>query len=521
MASTGLSPAKAVLLAVHLATEAHISALRTLISQQRRTFRTEIVLRVLLTYLPESIPSADYVSILQNLVDGNVVSQDTNSPIDASSLGEITAEQAAKKVRTLQLLPLLWSNAPTDTPDDPIVLFLIHRSLRIDENAGLITEVPELLGPFLHNSSYLRTWMISRVLPLLRLSYEYYPNIATLTSISSFDSLDSEAAVALLLSGASKPETGQPETVGRDLRGLVGPWMYGHSRLARKKLQNSTSFDAQRITSLDEAPITNEKCACWEDVFQWITEQAVTSWETAVQAIEQWDGPGEIDLGEYGDGTEWLDEDEQQYLERRYARSALAAAYLVPEASIEALMGVHRIVSRIIALLDLDRIPTLEVSGALLIPVGGLADTYSRKDVAFLRNGLLEEQNTLTRPAEASLKFLHTMLISAYLMTKEGTRMTVRRATELALRQDKEDQMSEFKNLMLFDDGRFGNRGEDKFWVRFRNEVLWLQSWGSEELVEGSDIGSGRGIFGTLSREVLELALLKGLISNNRLCIFL
>lgn len=80
------------------------------------------------------------------------------------------------------------------------------------------------------------------------------------------------------------------------------------------------------------------------------------------------------------------DEDDQQYLERRYARSALAAAYLVPEASIDALIGVQKILSRIIVLLDLDRIPTLEASGALLIPVEGLDNLYSRKDAAFLRN---------------------------------------------------------------------------------------------------------------------------------------
>jgi hypothetical protein len=222
-------------------------------------------------------------------------------------------------------------------------------------------------------------------------------------------------------------------------------------------------------------------------------------------------------LSQFTDKKPTADEDDQQYLERRYARSALAAAYLVPEASIEALIGVHKILSRIIVLLDLDRIPTLEASGVLLIPVEGLDNLYSRKDAAFLRNGLLDEQNTLTKPHEASLRFLHAVLISAYLMTKEGTPMTVRRAAELALRQDEVDQTSEFNHLMLFDDGR-GNRGDDKFWIRRRNEVLWLRSWGSEELVEDVDVRSGRGIFGKLSRQVIEIAVLKGLLASNRWC---
>lgn len=96
--------------------------------------------------------------------------------------------------------------------------------------------------------------------------------------------------------------------VGRDLRGLIGPWMYGDSRLKWRKLRKtSSSFDAV-ITPLDEVPVANERCARWEDVFHWITEQAQApaSWSTAVQAIDQWDGPGDVDLGGFEDGTEWL-----------------------------------------------------------------------------------------------------------------------------------------------------------------------------------------------------------------------
>lgn len=178
MAAPVLSPAKAILLAAHLACETNISALRNLIAQQRKALRTDIVLRILLTYLPETIASSDYVSIPQDLASGHVP-VDSNSAIDSSSLDEVTEKQAARKVKKLHLLPLAWPNAPADVPDDPLVLFLIHRSLRIDEHAGLMTEIPELLGPFLHKSSYLRTWLISNILPLLRLSYEYHPKITT------------------------------------------------------------------------------------------------------------------------------------------------------------------------------------------------------------------------------------------------------------------------------------------------------------------------------------------------------
>jgi hypothetical protein len=178
MAAPVLSPAKAILLALHLASQTNISALRNLIAQQQEALRTDIVLRILLTYLPETLASSDYVPILQDLASGDVP-EDLDAAIDSSSLDEVTEKQAVRKVKKLHLLPLAWSNAPADVPDDPLVLFLIHRSLRIDEHAGLIAEIPELLGPFLHKSSHLRTWFISNLLPLLRLSYEYHPKITT------------------------------------------------------------------------------------------------------------------------------------------------------------------------------------------------------------------------------------------------------------------------------------------------------------------------------------------------------
>jgi hypothetical protein len=306
------------------------------------------------------------------------------------------------------------------------------------------------------------------------------------------------------------------DIVGRDLRGLIGPWMYGDTRQKRRKLRKNSSFSAQTIAPLDEVPIVNEKCASWEEVFQWITVQATTSWRTAVQAIEQWDGPGDVDLGGYEGGTGWLGEEDQQHLERRFARSALAAAYLVPDGSLEALKGVHQVLSRIIVLMDLDRIPTLEASGALLIPVEGLDNTLSGKDAAFLRNGLLDEQNKLTKPTESSLNFLHAVLISAYLITKDRSSMNVRKAAELALRQDKDDQTSEFTNLIGFLSSNHVQKGVDKFWIRSRNEILWLRSWGDEELGEGAEFGHGRGVFGKVPRQEVEIAILKGLLLNNR-----
>ena len=94
---------------------------------------------------------------------------------------------------------------------------------------------------------------------------------------------------------------------------------------------------------------------------------------------------------------------------------------------------------------------------------------------------------------------------------------------ELALLQDLNDQKYEFTKLMI----RVGNgpKGDDKYWVRMRNELLWLRSWGAEELSEGAngegaDTEKGRGIFGQLAKEYVETEILKALLANTRTSLF-
>jgi hypothetical protein len=516
MAGQAISPAKAVLLAVELVTRGDFATLRTLFAHHRKTLRTDVILRIILTYLPESTDPSDYVPFLQDLTSGNIV-KDPNNPVNHSAVDECSEEDAVKKVNKLKLLLLKWKAAPEDVPEDPLVLFLMHRAIYIDDNTGLIVELPELLTPFLHYSTYLRTWYISTILPLLRLNYDYYPNNGIVLTIPKFERLDEQAGVAFLLSKTGKEEMEvNNQTVGRDLRGLIGPWMYGDTRWRRRKFRKTSSFGGQTIAPLDEAPAVNPKYAGWEEVFKWVTEQAATSWETAVETVAQWDGPGDVDLGGFEDGTMWLDEEDQQHLEKRYVRSAIAAAYLVSEESPEALTGVHRILSRIITLLDLDRIPSLQAAAALLSPVSSLekSNLLSPENAGFLRKDLLKEGNILTSPKEESVIFLHALVISAFLCVRAGSCSTVRRAGELALLQDERAQKREFEKLMIYVNN--GPKGDDKYWMRMRNEILWLRSWGAEELSEGGDMTYGKGIFGMVPKEGLEAEFLKSLLSNTR-----
>lgn len=517
MAEAEISPAKVVLLAVQFASKSDISSLRSLLSLHRKTLRHELLLRILLSHLPESVSPSEYVPLLQDVISGDAW-HPSEATVDASSLDDLSESDAKKKVRKLHLLPLAWPNSAPDVPADPLIQFLVHRSIRIDQVTGLIDQLPELLQPFLHISSYLRTWFISTILPLKRFTCDFYSEKNAGITIPKFETLDTRAGVALLLSGNVEDQQDnevQQINIGRDLKSLVGPWMYGDTRAKRRKLQTESPVDLQFVDSLNESPVYNSKYADWEEVFKWLATQAESSGEMAVEAVEQWDGPGDVDLGQYDDGTEWLDEDAQMHLERRYARVALAIAYTIPIKSQEDLEGIQRILVRIITLRDGDRIPTLQAAGALLSPVSGLSELLNTKTNTYLRNNLLSESNIATTPNDKSIRFLHALLVSAFIFAKSGCYLSLKDIGEMVLLQDKVDQKTRFNMLMMaLNTGTI--KADDKFWIKKRNEINWLRTWGAEELGEGASDDCGKGVLGQLPKDFVETQFLTCLLKNQR-----
>jgi len=503
--TASLSPPRVLLLAVHFATKSDIQSLEALVTHHPSVLQPELLLRILLTCLPETLRSSEYVELIQDIESGALYSEpDLSAQYDSSSVDDVTDTEATKKIRRLRLLPLSWDNAPKDALEDPLSLFLIHRANRVDQEAGLLTQLPDLMVPFLQHAPCVRTWMTSVLLPLLRRNHEYYPQEPITLSLESFERLDNKTAVALLLSQTGLREEELPH-VGRDLRGLIGPWLYNDARWDRS-VDKSTPEGSEFASHV--------ACPAWEHVLEWLITQASLSWKVAVKAIDQWDGPSDVDLGDYA--SEWLDDDEQGILERRYARAALAAAYLIPEASVEALLGVNSIIAKIMSLLDQDACPTLQVASSLLSPYTEPEGErlVSERSASLMRNNLLDESNYLTKPSPTSTQLLHVLTLSAYILTKAGAPCSVRRAGELAFLQDEREQKIEALRFIR----SFGTKGpanDDKYWIRARNELLWLRDWGAEEALGSGDVRI-HGVFGQLKKEFLEVECLKTFLTNTR-----
>jgi protein transport protein SEC39 len=496
-----LPPAKVVLLAVQFAEDADIDSLAALAAQRGSVLGKELLLRILLTCLPESVPPADYVSFLREIDSAEYTSPE-NHKLDLHAVSGLGDAEATTRVRKLRLLPLAPPNTTVNSTHDPLTLFLVHRAYKIDEDEGLLEHLPALINPFFDRSPQLRIWMVSVVLPWIRRSSEYYSQQRTIQNLNGFEQLPDRVAVDFLLS-----ETGAREEdlrlVGRDLRGLVGPW-----------LQSDTRWRRNREPS-PEAQLEGEQVAPnpgWDEVLQWLVRQASTSWRVAVAAVEQWHGPSDVDLGSYGPAPS--NEEGHQYMVESYARAALGLANLIPDASTEALTGAYAVVSKVRVLLGAKASPPLHAAASHLSPISGLENvmrTATSRNLTWLRSTPLDSENGLTSPSRITTDLLSGLALSAFLMTRAGAPCSMRRAGELLLLRDEREQKIEAIK-MIHAISSHGPKSDDHFWERVRNEILWLRDWGVGEGKESAIYG----LFSHVKREILEIEILKALLSNSR-----
>ncbi|XP_044721945.1 secretory pathway protein sec39 domain-containing protein [Hirsutella rhossiliensis] len=331
MGST-LTPAKVLLLAVHLAAHADVRGLDQLAAQYPAVLHNHVLLRILLTHLPETVKPDVYVDFLQGSAAGELVSRpELELELDTSPVSALSNQLASKKANKLHLAQLQCSDAPTQDKDDSLSLFLFQRAHRMDAETGMLAYLPDLLVPFINHSPALRTWIVSAVLPFVRRNVEYYAETSPAYSLAQFQNLDGPDAVLYLLARSGSTQNAQSD-LGRDLRGLIGPWLYQDTRWAEAGGESGVTADSQ-------AP-TPGSCPGWEQALEWLTSQAITSWKFMADAVEQWDGPADVHFG-HGANLK-LPEPRQRYLEQSYARAVLASLYMVQEATTDSLSASYR-----------------------------------------------------------------------------------------------------------------------------------------------------------------------------------
>ena len=513
-----LTPALTILEAVRLAADAEIADLRRLVAHNLNILGIELVLRILLTYLPESIEPPLYTGFLQDLISGGL------SPLDedptSSATSDLSDIQARHRVRKLHLLPLSVQPSSDGGINDIFTVFLLDRARRIDLETGSLPLLQQLIEPFLGHSDHLRTWAVSRLLPLLRLDYEYHPHDAPTYSLNAFEALHGTAAVNALLSEAVRQQDDQHDMdIGRDLRGLVGPWMYGHIR-KRRKLDNHGGsmavYSARPVVQVSDVEESSTATG-WTYVNEWLLDLSLRNFAQAVKAIEQWEGPGDVDYGGWDDGVRNVNATEDIDDVLSYAQAGIAVIYSSSHTSSEILEGSHEILGRIAGLVknDIDQhLQDIQTEYSLrLLPCAYL---QSLSAAHLLHNDLLRDANPITKPTNESFCLVSLSLKSARTFQTLGFQHSTKNNLMSALFSGVAEQRDLLRRTLHTVRDGHDNSTDDGAWSRFRERLLWLQNWGMDVAnYEGSEV-QHLGVFGRLAEVELETEFLRALLHEGR-----
>lgn len=494
-----LSGPHCVLLAVHYATRANIPALHALTALRDGDLPLELSLSILLHYLPEEHDPAAYHDLLHALNTGSrCAGESPADALDLAAVEHLSGARASKRVHTLALPPLAHPLYAGDSDIDPFTHFLIHRAHRIDAQTGLLDLVAQLVVPFLDHSEYLRTWFISTALPLLRLSYEYYPQCAAPT-LDEFAALTGRRAIDVQLSNACKASGEDTQIVARDLKGVVAPWLCGAPDRRRR---SSTTGDGRAHTPDD-----------WDCLFQWLLHASKERLALVATAISHWDGPEDMDLGGYEQGRDYVEDTQQRQLEIKYARTALACLYLVHQSDAGSLQTAHTLLDRICTLLNYDPLPELGIGTDKLPRYDLKIPLLHDSTPALLREErLLDPDNALTQPGPDAFRILQLFVFTSYTLSTLQHPLSIRDVANMSLRDDYSEQMSVLQKILHTPSS--ASKRDSEQWRIIRSKLVWLWNWGTDSHDEDR---RAQGIFGMLDRKTMETEILKALLGSNHL----
>lgn len=505
--------AHVILEAVRLTSDAEIASLHHLTAANPQVLKLEIILRILLSFLPESTDTALYINFLQDVSAGLPVQTQEYFSIPEPNKSD---GEARNQVRRLHLQPLTDPRYAYLNCDNPLILFILHRVHRIDAETGSLPLILQLIEPFVKSSECLQTWATSVFLPLLRLDYEYYPEDGPTYSLEAFEALDGNSTIDSLLSEAVKNKReGSKSDLGRDLRGLVAPWLYGEGMRKRRKLQNGltragplNSFSTLAKYEDDE---TCQTSSGWAHVNEWLLDLALRDFPRAVEAAVDWDGPRDVDYGDWVPGTQQAEKDMLRVKTIDYAQAALAMIYATSDCSTETSEASFDILQKVAKLMHLQVPRDLNIENLTkkchFLPefLDGLSQSH------LLRNSLLRHSNPFTTPVEASMQLCYLILSSNLILQSFAFKINCKDLVQLSFFGNVTDQVVELRKILYNLQGKLNDR-ED--WNQTRIKLLKLRNWDCEsrDYTEMTRVHH-LGVFCRVERDDFEGELLKALLN--------
>ena len=501
------SKAHVILDAVQFATHADTGNFGHLVVQNVHVLKRGLASRILLTYLPESIPPSHYTDLLHSLVTEAVFTA-PSSQLPQPSKG-LSEDEATTRLRILKLLPLVASTTVAENLDE-LDRFILSRARKIDAELGDVKLLQQLLQPFIGRSQVLKGWAVSTLLPLTRLDYEFYPHHGEKQSLVAFEKLHGRLGIERLLERGAASDNQTDGRYGRDLRSIVGPWMFGEACRRYQKLGIEGHRQLKIDDDIAELPqMNNVLVSCWGEINEWLLYLAKTHFQLALQYFEQWDGPRDVDFGGLLEGC--FGGSTLGASERNYAQTGLAIIYQSQETTKAARDNAHATLAK-----------AAKVSSLLLPPdsqsfdrdsftssiTPDYLDTIST--IHLLPAELLDTSNPLTKPSSDSLELAFLVLMSAQLMDNLGQTLAIESILRLTLFASQADQWDAFRRVLHSINAKssLGDQG----WVEAREQLLWLRAWQATS----RPASARHGIFAQINTGDLETEILKTLLLNGR-----
>lgn len=500
-----LSAAHVILLATELCSTADFESLQALQHHRSDILKAELCCRILLTFVSGNEDPNEYVPLLKQL-RGVAIQYALEERIDIAAVKALSQEDARKRIRKMHLRRLEPLDFDQSSSDDVVVRFVIQQACRLDAETGDLPAILQLVEPFINDTELLRRWLISNLLPLLRLDYEYYSDGGPGLSLEAFRRFEGSAGLHILLQRA---KTAEGKTyIGRDLRGIVGPWMYGAPPSKWRKPSHSfrgASTNVQKSSSARQEPK-------WQDVNEWILRTSLDDFYLAAEAICSWSGPGDVDLGGYEGPAEPITE-ELTTLSMKYGQAALATVYAMNLTSPEATQKSWCILERLGDIAKVEQPRNIDAKSILPDRSVPLERIIAMPRGALSYDTLLEHDNALTWPSSESLNFLEAILISLRFLGDDlhcQQQLSCRSATNLCLFATMQIQQQEMHKI-LQNFARVASLDTD--WHSFREKILWLSRWSTKGSLGENDKEDRRALFWRVSNEDVETEIFKAMLT--------
>ena len=480
-----------ILDAVQFATEVDLSSLRQLAAQRPEPFSPELVLRIILTFLPEHVDPASYVDLVRDVALGNLNALDTTANVPQPSK-VLSEDQARKRVRKLRLLPL---HHPSLEGEDASLLtrFVVARAYYIDSETGSLSFLRDLVQSFLSDAPTLELWALTSVYPLLRLELD--SGLGSACTLETFGALRGLQGLEELLDRTIGHGIQSTHDYDWLLREIVGPWMEGQRR--RMRLAAGATQRDDKIRGL------------YEHLNRRILEIARHRFQDARQIFEQWNGPSDMDLEER---VHDLDRQEDLSIATiDYAQACLACVYISPEPLKPEWPGIQSLLVKAAKLSRLTLGHELDTSDKSKeqrpLPTG-FVSSLSRVHV--LPAELLEASNALTRPSAEALELGFRILVSITTLGALGQRLSMSEGLSLGLFGTESDQRSVLSNILHHS---VGTNMKDTDWSSVRDDLRWLHNWNVSD-------SSGGAVWvaplGRIGQGELDMEFLKAILADSR-----